>query len=141
MHQVRRARFLLHQEAQKCEDLLKDFFAPSGIIGRIGSLPVYWMEYFPISEDYNDDSAIKIFMDCGMWSSDKIRGKISDVTFEDIKITTDYDYKVNFIFNGLDEEHNASNIIFKNITLNGKALTKKDDFNISSNQFVDFKIS
>ena len=45
------------------------------------------------------------------------------------------------IFNGLDEEHNASNIIFKNITLNGKALTKKDDFNISSNQFVDFKIS
>lgn len=88
-----------------------------------------------------DPVAVKIFMDCGMWSSDKIRGKISDVTFEDIKITTDYDYKVNFIFNGLDEEHNASNIIFKNITLNGKALTKKDDFNISSNQFVDFKIS
>jgi hypothetical protein len=88
-----------------------------------------------------DPVAVKIFMDCGMWSSDKIRGKISDVTFEDIKITTDYDYKVNFIFNGLDEEHNASNIIFKNITLNGKTLTKKDDFNISSNQFVDFKIS
>ena len=54
---------IIYQEAQKCEDLLKDFFAPSGVVGRIGSLPVYWMEYFSITEECNDDSAIKIFIE------------------------------------------------------------------------------
>ena len=70
---------VIYQEAQKCGDLLKDFFAPSGIIGRIGSLPVYWMEYFPISEDYNDDSAIKIFME----SYDRNREEDDDEIIEE----------------------------------------------------------
>lgn len=105
-------------------------------------------DYKPQSQS-NDDTKfiptiksptpIKIFMDCGMWSSDKIPGKISNVTFENIKITTDYDLMLNLSFNGIDNEHNASNITLKNITLNGRKLTK-NDFNISTNQFANYNI-
>lgn len=105
-------------------------------------------DYKPQSQS-NDDTKfiptiksptpIKVFMDCGMWSSDKIPGKISDVTFNNIKITSDYDLMLNLSFNGIDYEHNASNITLKNITLNGRKLTK-NDFNISTNQFANYNI-
>ena len=75
----------------------------------------------------------------GMWSIDNIPGRISDVTFNNIKITSDYDLMLNLSFNGIDNEHNASNITLKNITLNGRKLTK-NDFNISTDQFTDYKI-
>jgi len=82
---------------------------------------------------------IKVFMDCGMWSVDKIPGKISDVTFNNIKITSDYDSKLNLSFNGIDNEHNASDITLNNITLNGRKLAE-NDFNISTTQFAEYKI-
>ncbi len=82
---------------------------------------------------------IKVFMDCGMWSIDNIPGKISNVTFNNIKITSDYDLILNLSFNGIDNEHSASNITLKNITLNGRKLAKQD-FNILSDQFTDFEI-
>lgn len=105
-------------------------------------------DYKPQSQSNNDTkfiptikspTPIKVFMDCGMWSSDKIPGKISDVTFNNIKITSDYDLMLNLSFNGIDYEHNASNITLKNITLNGRKLTK-NDFNISTNQFANYNI-
>ena len=86
-------------------------------------------------------SLIEMFLYCGYWSIDNMYGKIENVTFKDIFVFSD-DENFNSVISvkGYNEEHNIKNLVFQNITHNGKLLTTPEALNISANEFVDFKI-
>lgn len=89
---------------------------------------------------WNKKHAPLVFIELysGVWSNDNINGSVSDITFKNIKIYSDSDFKPQIELKGLDAEHNVNGVIFDNITINGKP-SNEENFTIETNEFVEYK--
>ncbi len=74
---------------------------------------------------------ISLWLGEAIWSMDKERGNIRDVVFKDISA---WGNQLRVDLTGYDKSHNISDVIFQNVTLNGKTLTLQD---IRANDFVE----
>lgn len=84
---------------------------------------------------------IKMFLTCGVWSIDNMYGNIENVIFKDIAVISDEsDFNSAIYLEGYNREHGIKNVIFENISHNGKPLLTPDALNIKSNEFVDFMV-
>lgn len=82
-----------------------------------------------------------MFLTCGIWSIDNMYGNIENVIFKDIAVISDEsDFNSAIYLEGYNREHGIKNVIFENISHNGKPLLTPDALNIKSNEFVDFMV-
>jgi hypothetical protein len=65
-----------------------------------------------------------------VWTRDQERGHIQGVTFKDIRAVAD---PLRIELNGFDETHAVSDVVFQNVQINSRALTRAD---VKANAFV-----
>ncbi len=83
---------------------------------------------------------IKMFLNCGVWSIDGMYGNIENVTFKNIAVCGDaHDFRSFVYLEGRSSAHCIKNVIFQNISYNGKPLATPDALRIKSNEFADFR--
>ena len=75
--------------------------------------------------------------DVDFWSCDNILGCNYDILVKDIQVLSDYDMEFpEMIILGIDDQHRSENIVFENISLNGKKITALEDLHLVTNEFV-----
>jgi len=80
---------------------------------------------------------VDMFLYCGVWSIDRMYGKISNVTFKDIAVFSDEEtFPSNISIKGHNQEHDIQNVVFQNITHNGKVLASAEALNMETNEFA-----
>ena len=95
------------------------------------------MEFVPRK---HTPTLIDMFLNCGTWSVDRLFGKISDIVFRDIFITTDHDFTPTINIKGYSKEHDIQNVTIENVFYNGKRLNSPEQFLIHTNEFAVFQI-
>ena len=69
------------------------------------------------------------------------KDETENVIFKDIAVISDEsDLNSAIYLEGYNREHGIKNVIFENISHNGKPLLTPDALNIKSNEFVDFMV-
>ena len=74
-----------------------------------------------------------MIIDANFYSQDSSRGKIFNIRFQNIQTHSDYFTKSTF--DGFDENHDISDLLFENIYINGKKVTNQEEW-IRTNEFV-----
>ena len=81
---------------------------------------------------------IEMFLYCGVWSDDRLYGRISDVTIRDIAVFSEEDFFPSFVSaKGYNADHPISNITFQNVTHNGRPLLTPEALRLQSNEFAE----
>ncbi len=79
-----------------------------------------------------EDTNVNLFdmtITYSQWSHDKTRGKISNVRYENIYVTSEEPLKCKFL--GYDENSDIKDITFKNVFINGKKVKSEEDLNLT----------
>lgn len=87
--------------------------------------------------DYEPENVGKLIVlniNKNVYSKDTERGKINGITYKDITFTGNTNPKSLLI--GLDKQHTVENIIFENVTINGRKINSLEEGNISANEYV-----
>ncbi len=72
------------------------------------------------------------------YSKDKTRGKVCDIRFEDIYVTTKEPLKN--IFEGFSEECSVSGITLKNVFINGKPFAESKDISVEIGKYAEIPL-
>jgi len=96
--------------------------------GREWSLRIYHMDAARVSnvrfENIRIEESLKcisLWIDKAVWSSDKEQGHIEGVTFKNIRASG---APLTVELKGFDEGHSIGNVFFRDVVLNGKALSR-----------------
>lgn len=126
--------------AEITKDIENVLFTDCDIIhdqGREWSLRIYHTDAATVDnvrfENIRIEESIKcisLWINPAIWSSDQERGHIKGVTFRNIQAKGS---PLTLELKGFDESHIVENVLFKDVTLNGEALT---DEMIKKNKFI-----
>ena len=118
---------------QKVEDVVFEDCDVIGDHGREWTLRIYHTDSALIKnvrfENIRIEESVRfasLWINTAVWTTDAKRGRIEDVVFKDITVSTDKPIRRGFEFSGYDAEHAIRNVHIENVVINGERVTKED---------------
>jgi polygalacturonase len=128
--------FDIHYENIRVEEpILDDQYLenPENLVTDITKIASFGAKRIGTSE--NLGRLFEILLNKSIYSKDSILGKVHDISYENITYTSGHVQKS--FFTGYSDTHDVSNIVFKNVWMNGKKAIGAADANIIiTNDFV-----